>query len=70
MFKGFLPETRKFLEQIAKNNNRPWFQAHYKQYQDYILGPGKDMVYALGERLRGLSKDIHAEPRINARSIG
>ncbi|MEI9806395.1 MAG: DUF2461 domain-containing protein [Bacteroidota bacterium] len=28
------PSTLKFLKDLQKNNNKPWFEAHRKQYED------------------------------------
>ncbi len=41
MFTGFSPETIDFLWGIRLNNNRPWFEAHKKDYQQYLYEPMK-----------------------------
>lgn len=64
-FDGFTPGTFAFLRGIAAHNNREWFQANRAAYEEHLLAPAMDLVVALGERLKHLSKDVHAEPRIN-----
>ena len=36
-FSGFPKEGLEFLEDLALNNNREWFQARKDDYQDYVL---------------------------------
>ena len=38
-FKGFPRETVAFLAALAKNNNRPWFQANKHRYEQFVRGP-------------------------------
>ncbi len=47
MFTGFSPETVDFLWGIRMNNNRDWFQANKKAYQNTLYEPMK----ALGKEL-------------------
>jgi uncharacterized protein (TIGR02453 family) len=62
-FYGFPAEALRFLEELAKNNNREWFNARKQEYQDYVLGPAQDFVLALGERLRTISAGIIYDTR-------
>jgi uncharacterized protein (TIGR02453 family) len=64
-FEGFRPQAFRFLRGIARNNNRAWFEQHRSDYERYLLEPAKDLVEALGGRLRRLSKDVQFEPRVN-----
>ena len=43
MFEGFSPETVDFLWGIRLNNNREWFMAHKKDYQQYLYEPMKEL---------------------------
>lgn len=49
MFEGFSPETVDFLWGIRMNNQRDWFQAHKKEYVDYLYEPMKALGAALYE---------------------
>ena len=44
MFNGFSPETIDFLWGIRLNNNRPWFEEHKKEYQQYLYEPMKALA--------------------------
>ena len=62
-FSGFPREGLQFLEDLARNKNREWFQAYKGDYQDYVLGPAQEFAFALGERLRTISKGIAYDTR-------
>lgn len=64
-FNGFPPAALQFLRDLAKNNNRPWFQAHKVEYEEKVLLPAAAFVVALGRRLKRLSEDIDYDPRTN-----
>jgi uncharacterized protein (TIGR02453 family) len=62
-FFGFPKKGIKFLKDLARNNNREWFQAHREDYQTYLLNPAQSFVVALGERLKALSSGIIYDTR-------
>jgi len=65
-FAGFPREGLEFLEGLATDNTREYFDAHRATYQSQLLQPAKDFVVALGEELRArVSAGLRAEPRIN-----
>src|SRR3954451_21698926 len=65
-FAGFPREGLEFLEGLAKDNTREYFDIHRETYQSAVLQPAKDFVVALGEELHArVSPGIRAEPRIN-----
>jgi uncharacterized protein (TIGR02453 family) len=65
-FAGFPREGLEFLDGLAADNAREYFDAHRDTYQSALLQPAKDFVVALGEELRArVSPGIRAEPRIN-----
>jgi uncharacterized protein (TIGR02453 family) len=64
-FPGFPVEGLSFLEGLAQNNNREWFEAHKDDYRSYLLEPAQDFVVALGERLKLLSPEIAYDTRTN-----
>jgi uncharacterized protein (TIGR02453 family) len=65
-FAGFPREGLEFLEGLAADNSREYFDVHRDTYQSALLQPAKDFVVALGEELRArVSPGIRAEPRIN-----
>ena len=64
-FYGCPKETLQFFTELAANNNKPWFDAHKPDYERYVLGPARDFVVAMGERLMELSPNVVADPRVN-----
>ena len=64
-FSGFPKGTVSFLRDLAANNNREWFTAHRPEYETAVLEPARAFVRVMGERLRRLSPQIKAEPRID-----
>jgi uncharacterized protein (TIGR02453 family) len=65
-FAGFPREGLEFLEGLATDNSREYFDARRTTYESELLAPAKDFVVALGGELRSrVSAGIRAEPRIN-----
>src|SRR3954449_1540080 len=65
-FAGFPSEGLEFLEGLAADNSRDYFEAHRSTYEAALLQPAKDFVVALGEELSArVSPGLRAEPRIN-----
>jgi uncharacterized protein (TIGR02453 family) len=65
-FRGFAEEGLRFLDELALNNNKQWFDSHRPQFDEYLLEPAKAYVVEVGARLQErISPGIHAEPRIN-----
>jgi uncharacterized protein (TIGR02453 family) len=65
LFKGFSPKTIAFFEDLAKNNNREWFEHHRDVYDNEVLTPAKIFVTTLGSRLKTILPRIVAVPKIN-----
>ncbi|MDQ1243708.1 MAG: hypothetical protein QG565_48, partial [Campylobacterota bacterium] len=63
-FKGF-NGALSFLNEIRKNNNKEWFEAHRDEYEKIILNPSKAFVVEMGEHLLALEPTVDAEPKIN-----
>src|SRR4051812_31933976 len=65
-FAGFPREGLEFLEGLAGDNSREYFDVHRDTYQSALLQPAKDFVVALGAELHArVSPGIRAEPRVN-----
>ena len=64
-FNGFPKKFTKFFADLAMNNNKLWFNEHKPDYEQFVLGPSKLFVIAMGERLSELSPDINAIPMVN-----
>jgi uncharacterized protein (TIGR02453 family) len=67
-FRGFSRETIAFFRGLKKNNTREWFESHRDIYEGCVLKPAQAFVVAMGRRLKEISPNIVAAPKIN-RSI-
>lgn len=65
MFTGFSKKSLNLLDNIKRNNNKEWFEAHKEEYREFILEPSRAFVVEMGEHLQALVPTINAEPRIN-----
>ena len=54
----FTPEFFKFLRDLKKNNNRPWFQSNKERYEKTVRNPLLDFIGELGPPLRKISKHL------------
>jgi len=54
-----------FLEELAANNNKEWFEAHRARYRSAYVEPALDLIAALAGPLAGLDPPLAAEPKVN-----
>jgi uncharacterized protein (TIGR02453 family) len=64
-FRGFSPKTLKLLRGLKANNNRPWFQAHRIDYEEYVLQPLRDLVTDLGDFMLDIDPYFEITPAVN-----
>ena len=62
-FERFRPTLLEFLEQLAANNNRPWFQENKGQYERDVLEPSLAFIRAFQPRLKRISPYFVASDR-------
>ena len=62
-FEGFRPTLFEFLEQLAANNNRPWFQENKGRYERDVLEPSMAFIRAFQPRLERISQYFVASDR-------
>ena len=63
------PELFKFLRQLAKNNNRAWFEKNKPRYLDDVRDPLCAFVEAVGPKLQKIHPRVVADPRPNGGSL-
>ncbi|MCP4327471.1 MAG: DUF2461 domain-containing protein [Alphaproteobacteria bacterium] len=68
-FPGFPPELFEFLRQLARHNDRTWFQAHKTEYQTAVVTPLTDFITAIAPRLKKISPHYVADPRPHGGSM-
>lgn len=59
----FDAETFRFLRQLARNNERPWFHANKARYEKAVRDPFLELIADLAEPLAGISAHFRADPR-------
>jgi uncharacterized protein (TIGR02453 family) len=62
-FRRFTPTIFEFLEKLADNNNRPWFQANKPRYESEVLEPCLAFIRAFQPRLKSISRYFVAADR-------
>jgi uncharacterized protein (TIGR02453 family) len=64
-FTGFSKSTVSFFRDLARNNNRVWFERHREDYDCHVLEPAKSFIVAMGARLKTIVPGIAAIPRVD-----
>ncbi len=64
-FQGFGQGSVDFLAQLARHNQRAWFQERKELFERELLAPARALVEDLGRRLQDLAPGLHADPRVN-----
>lgn len=62
-FRGFQPTIFQFLEELADNNNRPWFSENKARYECDVLEPAMAFIRAFAPRLKKISAFFVASDR-------
>lgn len=68
-FNGFSKDFFKFLEEIATNNERVWFNANKARFQDVVQGEMSEFIAAMAPRLAKISPHYVADPKRNGGSM-
>lgn len=58
----FYPETIQFLEQLAGNNNREWFQENKGRYEEQVLDVSLAFILSMQDPLAEIAPYFVAEP--------
>ncbi|MGW8180325.1 MAG: DUF2461 domain-containing protein [bacterium] len=62
-FKSFRPALTQFLNELAENNNREWFQQNRERYESEVVGPVLDFIRVMQPRLMEISPYLMAEAK-------
>lgn len=68
-FSGFPQQGIDFLADLATHNEREWFEAHKKEYQQYLLEPAVSFVIELGRKLQAISNGIRYDTRTDGSGV-
>lgn len=64
-FAGFTDETRQFLLDLRENNDREWYNANKKTYENVVKAPAIAWVQAMGTRLQDIDEKLTVDTRTN-----
>ncbi|ADE12376.1 DUF2461 domain-containing protein [Sideroxydans lithotrophicus] len=59
----FTKATFKFLDELAANNDRAWFEANKPRYEALVREPALDFIEAMEPVLKTFAPNFRAEPR-------
>ncbi len=59
----FTKATFKFLDELAANNNRAWFEENKPRYESLVREPALDFIEAMEPALKKFAPSFRAEPR-------
>ncbi|MEW8624135.1 MAG: DUF2461 domain-containing protein [Candidatus Thiodiazotropha sp.] len=59
-FSGFPKQTLPFLQRLARNNQREWFNDHKQDYETYVRKPAFALIEEMAPKLKSLSNHFHA----------
>lgn len=68
-FVGLPKDFFLFFKELAKNNERAWFEANKQRYKDSVVASLSDFIAAMAPRVAKISKHIVADPRPNGGSM-
>jgi uncharacterized protein (TIGR02453 family) len=61
-----MPFTKRalgFFRGLARNNAKPWFEAHRDEYETEVRGPMRELIADLDVRFAGFAPEIGADPK-------
>ena len=62
-FPGFPADFFRFFEELARNNNRPWFNENKDRYYESVVNPISEFIVNMAPRLNAISSHYIADPR-------
>ena len=62
-FKGFSKDTLQFYKDLAKNNNRPWFEKNRTIFDKQVMVEASTFIVEMGRRLESIAPNIIAVPK-------
>lgn len=64
-FHGYSRDIVTFLRDLKANNDKTWFEANRRRFNQLAMAPSVDLVGALAEPLSRLSPPLNAVPKVN-----
>ena len=60
---AFTPKALRFLRGLAKNNNKPWFEAHRTDYETELREPMRDLIGEMNALFAKFAPEIAGDPK-------
>ncbi|MBN1362249.1 MAG: DUF2461 domain-containing protein [Sedimentisphaerales bacterium] len=64
-FQGFSRASFTFLKNIRTHNDKTWFEAHRREYEQHLLNPLRDLVTDLADFVLGIDLSFEVAPAVN-----
>ena len=64
-FEGFPKECLSFFEDLERHNDKQWFDARRKEYDEQVMAPARAFVESMGVRLQKIAPEVVADPKVN-----
>src|SRR6266542_2229693 len=59
----FTTATFTFLRGLARNNRKPWFEAHRAEYEAVVVQPMRELIEEMDVRLASFAPEIIGDPK-------
>src|SRR5262249_16576244 len=59
----FTPATMRFLRDLARNNRKPWFEAHRADYEELVKAPMRELIEEMDVRFARFAPELVGDPR-------
>src|SRR5438094_10272996 len=59
----FTTATFTFLRGLARNNRKPWFEAHRAEYEAVVVAPMRELIEEMDVRLASFAPEIIGDPK-------
>ena len=59
----FTRTTFRFLETLAANNERQWFEEHKQEYEDHVRTPALEFIDRMSDEMPSISRHFLAQPK-------
>lgn len=60
---AFTARALRFLRGLARNNSKPWFEAHRQDYEDEVRAPMRALIEEMDVRLARFAPEMTGDPR-------
>lgn len=62
-FSGFPRGGIKFMKQLKRNNNRPWFEKHKEEYETFVKLPMQSLIVGLQPHFERFAPEFDVHPK-------